>query len=87
MTFDEVVLVEPGEDGTIYTEESFWDFVIVEGSKNNGKSWLPVTNGYDSREDDLWNSYFTDNLKSAVSEAAGQENLFLQQTIDRNNFV
>jgi len=82
MTFDEVVLVEPGEDGTIYTEESFWDFVIVEGSKNNGKSWLPVTNGYDSREDDLWNSYFTDNLKSAVSEAAGQENLFLQQTID-----
>ncbi len=82
MTFDEVVLVEPGEEGTTYTEESFWDFVIVEGSKNNGKSWLPVTNGYDSGVDELWNSYFTNNLKSAVSEASGHENMFLQQTID-----
>ena len=45
MSFDEVVLVEPGEEGSFYTEEQFWDFVIVEGSKNNGKSWLPVTDG------------------------------------------
>lgn len=82
MSFDEVVLVEPGEEGTIYTEENFWDFVIVEGSKNNGKSWLPITEGYDSNVDQLWSSHFTSTLKSAVSEAVGQENMFLRQTIN-----
>lgn len=82
MSFDEVVLVEPGEEGTVYTEESFWDFVIVEGSKNNGKSWLPVTEGYDSGCDELWNSHFTGSLKSAVSQANGHENMFLTQTIN-----
>jgi len=82
MSFDEVVLVEPGEDGTTYTEEMFWDFVIVEGSKNNGQSWLPVTEGYDSGVDDLWDSYFSNSLKSTVSEASGHENMFLAQTIN-----
>lgn len=81
MSFDEVVLVEPGEDGARYTEESFWDFVIVEGSKNNGKSWLPITEGYDSSVDELWNSQFTGSLKSAVSMASGHETMFLNQTI------
>ncbi|WP_319270867.1 T9SS type A sorting domain-containing protein [uncultured Draconibacterium sp.] len=82
MSFDEVVLVEPGEEGTVYTEDQFWDFVIVEASKNNGKSWLPVTDGYDSSVDDLWSSQFTGSLKSAVSQAAGAENMFLKQTIN-----
>lgn len=82
MSFDEVVLVEPGELGTVYTEDLFWDFVIVEGSKDNGKSWLPVTEGYDSGADVLWNSHFTNNLKSSVSAASGSESMFLRQTID-----
>ncbi len=82
MSFDEVVLVEPGEEGATYTEEMFWDFVIVEGSKNNGQSWLPVTEGYDSGIDQLWNSHFTGSLKSAVSQASGDENMFLPQNIN-----
>ena len=82
LSFDEVVLVEPGESGTVYTEDMFWDFVIVEGSKNNGKSWLPVTDGYDSGIDALWNSHFTNTLKSTVSEASGTEDMFLRQTIN-----
>ena len=82
MSFDEIVLVEPGEAGTIYTEDKFWDFVIVEGSKNNGKSWLPVTDGYDSGADPVWASHFTSSLKSTVSEASGNENMFLRQTIN-----
>ncbi|WP_167615984.1 T9SS type A sorting domain-containing protein [Maribellus sediminis] len=82
MSFDEVVLVEPGEAGTRYTEDLFWDFVIVEGSKDNGKSWLPVTEGYDSGADALWNSHFTNTLKSSVSEASGAESMFLRQSIN-----
>jgi len=82
MSFDEVVLVEPGEEGTVYTEEMFWDFVIVEGSKDNGKSWLPLVDGYDSGDDELWNSRFTNTLKSTVSEASGSDDLFLKQSIN-----
>ncbi|HPF51075.1 MAG TPA: T9SS type A sorting domain-containing protein [Draconibacterium sp.] len=82
MSFDEVVLVEPGEKGTVYTEELFWDFVIVEGSKDNGKSWLPVTEGYDSGSDEMWSTQFNGTLKSAVSEASGADNLFLPQHIN-----
>lgn len=82
MSFDEVVLVEPGEEGTIYTEDMFWDFVIVEGSKDFGKSWLPVTEGYDSGVDEVWSAHFASALKSTVSEASGTENMFLRQYIN-----
>ncbi len=82
MSFDEVVLVEPGEAGTIYTEDKFWDYVIIEGSKNNGKSWLPLIDGYDSGVDELWASHFTNALKSTGSEASGAENMFLRQRIN-----
>jgi hypothetical protein len=37
MSFDEIVLVEPGTNGTVYGDFEFWDFVIVEGSKNKVK--------------------------------------------------
>ncbi|MFV0591859.1 MAG: T9SS type A sorting domain-containing protein [Draconibacterium sp.] len=82
MSFDEVVLVEPGEKGTIYTEDKFWDYVIIEGSKNGGKSWLPLIDGYDSGADELWESHFSNALKSTVSEASGAENMFLHQHIN-----
>jgi hypothetical protein len=28
-----LVLVEPGDAGTVYGDEEFWDYVIVEASK------------------------------------------------------
>ena len=55
ISFDEIVLVEPGEPGSTYLEpERFFDFVIVEGSKNNGRDWLPLLNGYDSNDKPAW---------------------------------
>ena len=46
--FDEVVLVEPGADGSVYGDPDFWDYVVVEGSRD-GVTWLPIAPGYDSR--------------------------------------
>ncbi len=51
--FDEIALVEPG-DGTDYTQSDFYDYVIVEGSKDNGKNWLPFLDGYDCRDQSDW---------------------------------
>ncbi len=51
--FDEVVLVEPGEDGSVYGDPNFWDYVVVEGSRD-GVTWLPIAPGYDSRDNVDW---------------------------------
>ena len=44
--FKEVVIVEPG-DGSSYPAARFYDYVIVEASKD-GINWLKLINGYDS---------------------------------------
>ena len=89
MTFDEVVLVEPGQPGTEFTDDLFWDYVIVEASNDYGKNWHAMVDGYDSGVNDMWQSRFNETLKSSSSSAAGAENMFWKQTInltDNNNF-
>jgi len=81
MTFDEVVLVEPGEQGANFTDNMFWDFVIVEGSKDMGKTWHPFIDGYDSAVNENWETQFSSTLKSNVSSASGHENMFWENFI------
>ena len=50
MLFDEIVLVEPGIGDVDFRDGSFFDFVIVEASKDLGVTWVPLLNGYDSRD-------------------------------------
>jgi hypothetical protein len=54
LSFREVVMVEPGETGSTYGSSDFYDYVISEGSKDFGKSWFPLGNGYDCRYSDVW---------------------------------
>ena len=82
MTFDEIVLVEPGEPETTYTDNLFWDYVIIEGSNDNGSTWQPLTQGYDSQSNDNWYAVFTNTLKSSTSTAEGDENMFESHTIN-----
>ncbi len=82
LTFDEVVLVEPGDPQADYRDRLFWDYVIVEASKDDGITWLPLTDGYDSGNDELWYEKFTAGLKSNISTATGDESMFLKQTVN-----
>lgn len=82
MSFDEIVLVEPGETGSAFTDDNFWDYVIVEASKDSGKTWKPLANGYDSGQDKTWEDQFTSTLKSNISYASGNENMYLNHTIN-----
>jgi hypothetical protein len=68
ISFDEIVLVEPGDDGAAYGDQNFWDFVVVEGSLNFGSSWFELTDGYDSGADPAWKSLFTSTLSPANAE-------------------
>ena len=55
--FKEIVLVEPGEPGTSYGDYGFWDYVIVEASKD-GEYWKELIDGYDSDADPAWRSAY-----------------------------
>jgi hypothetical protein len=78
IAFDEIVLVEPGEagesflnaDGTV--NRSFFDYVIVQGSNDQGKTWYNFANGWDSNLYSTWLSKWnsasdTDGNSTAIA--------------------
>ncbi len=82
MSFDEVVLVEPGEKLSKFGDDDFWDFVIVEGSKDNGNSWLPLADGYDSRSNAIWETNYNKNMDDQVSTTVGVPDWFVTRQIN-----
>ncbi|CCG98281.1 hypothetical protein FAES_0267 [Fibrella aestuarina BUZ 2] len=71
--FDEIVLVEPGESGATYLDQGFYDYVIVEASKDNGRTWLPLIDGYDASNRSEWLTAWN-SRKSAVDPNTGEQN-------------
>ncbi len=65
ISFDEIVLVEPGEEGAAYGEQGFWDYVVVEVSFNGGQSWFELEEGYDSNKETAWRNQFVSTLAPA----------------------
>ena len=89
ITFDEIVLVEPGEFLSNYGDDKFWDYVIVEGSKDYGKSWSKLANGYDSRENSTWEENYNNEIINNVSQAKGIPEWFVKREFSLtigNNF-
>lgn len=89
VTFDEVVLVEPGEDGAKYGSDDFYDYVVVEGSFD-GTNWIPLEDGYDSRANTLWETRFTGSMSSGEfpnSTAKGHVTLMKKRSLLINTGV
>lgn len=82
INFDEIVLVEPGEDGTTFGDDEFWDYVIVEGSADGGTSWLPFQDGYDSRSNAQWLTTYNSAITDNNSTATGTESLYRPREIN-----
>lgn len=82
--FDEIVLVEPGADGAVFPDRDFFDYVVVEGSKDNGKTWQWFQSGWDSNDDPDWKKAWTSlNLdKDQNSKVVGTPSLFRKREID-----
>ncbi|MEN8115779.1 MAG: T9SS type A sorting domain-containing protein [Bacteroidota bacterium] len=85
LTFDEVVLVEPGEPLSYFGSEDFWDYVILEGSKDFGKTWKKLFNGYDSGDNDVWHQNYNANIVDQISQATGNSEWFVNRTIYFNH--
>ncbi|HAF30970.1 MAG TPA: hypothetical protein DCG75_18180 [Bacteroidales bacterium] len=75
ITFDEIVIVEPGTAGTVFGDAEFWDYVIIEGSKDTGKTWKEFDIGYDCSISTAFTSAFN-------STGNGEESMYLNHKID-----
>ncbi len=82
MSYDEIVLVEPGEAGTKFGDGNFWDYVIAEGSKDGGMIWKPLTDGYDSNAMPSWLNLFNSAMTGNNSTAVPTKDLFVKREID-----
>ena len=82
MRFDEIVLVEPGEAGVKFGDPNFYDYVIVEGSTDDGNTWKPLLDGYDSNLQNSWATLFNSAMTGQNSTAVPTKNLFVNHEID-----
>lgn len=82
LSFDEIVLVEPGEPGAKFGDQNFWDYVIVEGSKDGGLSWKPLLDGYDSNLQNSWSALFKKSIVGNNSTSVPTKDLFVKHEIN-----
>lgn len=80
--FDEVVLIEPGETGSVFPSEDFYDYVVVDGSKDGGVTWTTIANGYDSRDYSPWLTRYNSATSGNNSSAIGDPTLFRSRTLN-----
>jgi len=81
--FDEVVLVEPGETGSVFGSSDFYDYVVVEGSTDAGVTWTPLAAGYDSRDNSAWLTRYNSLIDgNGNSSAAGDASLYRTRTLN-----
>ena len=77
----EVVLVEPGETGSVFGSSDFMIMLVVEGSKNFGKTWFPLAAGYDSRYLTAWETAYNSSIVGQNSTYIGDESLLAKHTL------
>lgn len=81
ISFMELVLVEPGEEGSVFGSSDFYDYVVVEGSKDYGRSWFSLADGYDSRINSSWANAYKSSTDGNNSTFVGNESMTVKQTI------
>jgi hypothetical protein len=81
MTFDEIVLVEPGEYQSAFGDDDFWDYVIVEGSKDFGETWKQLSDGYDSDDYTTWKTNYNTEIIENNSQAVGIPEWYVNREI------
>ena len=74
ITYRDIAIIETGEPGSEFGQSSFYDFVVVEGSKDL-ENWIPLAPGYDASRDSTW-------LAALLNGDSGNEEMFVNQRID-----
>jgi hypothetical protein len=79
-SFNEVVLVEPGESGAVFGSSGYYDYVIIEGSKNFGKTWFNLINGYNCSLFPDWEIAYNSSIVGDNSTFVGTEKMLQKHT-------
>ena len=80
LKYEDVVIVEPGEIGSVFGTPEFYDYVVVEGSRD-GFEWIPIEDGYDSSIEPIW-------LNAFNNKANGTYSMYKPHTLNlRNKFA
>lgn len=87
MTWKEVVLVEPGEAGSVYGSPDFYDYVVVEASRNFGTDWFPLEAGYDSRISAIFLHDYNSAITGSNSTFKGTASLYEDHMITSTTFT
>ena len=82
MSFDEIALVEPGETGSNFGDDNFWDYVIVEGSNDEGVTWKPLIDGYDSNAQKSWAVLYAKNVSGNNSTSLATKDLYVKREFE-----
>lgn len=83
MTFWEIALVEPGEENSVFGSTDFYDYVVVEGSKDGGSTWKPFVPGWDCRAYPEWLAKYNSSKDiRGNSLAVGDMSLFKVRVIN-----
>ncbi len=77
-SYDDVAIIEPGEPGSVYGDNNFWDYVTVEAS-NDGDNWTIIEEPYDCRYDLVWESAYNNGTD-------GDESLYRNHNISLTNY-
>ncbi|MDI9864774.1 T9SS type A sorting domain-containing protein [Flectobacillus sp. DC10W] len=86
--FDEIVLVEPGDNGVSFAtggvpNRNFFDYVIVEGSKDGGITWKWFQDGWDSNTNSTWKAAWNASVDSKGNSLTnGSQAMFKAREID-----
>jgi hypothetical protein len=86
LSFDEVVLVEPGESGSVYGSADFYDYVVVEASKDFGMTWFAMADGYDSRINSSFLNAYNGSMSGNNSTFVGSQGMLAKHTIEIRTF-
>jgi len=66
LEYRDIALVEPGRANSVFGDDNFFDFVVVEGSKD-GIDWTPLFDGYDATSDPGWLRLYTESRSPNLS--------------------
>lgn len=94
LSFREIALIEPGDpqtgttfgwnDATQEANTDFYDYVVVEGSTDNGQTWHPFADGWDCRLHTEWETLFNSNIdaNNNISRSIPDESMYRTHYID-----
>jgi len=73
-SYEDIALIETGEDNSKWPDQDFYDYVIIEGTID-GVEWLPIADGYDASAVTEWHVAYNEGSK-------GNDDMYVKHTID-----